>query len=134
MTNIIFEGNSIIITIITIITITTITMTITAITINTITITTITMSSIIVTMIITTMIMTQVEWRLGSQVLAGPRPVPLSNGTLLIQVIWERGNLEENLMWLQYKSKTKADKEFSFRAASIKETPLTKELLKQNFD
>ena len=133
------EGNSTIVTITTIttitMTITTVSMTITSITITiitittTITITTITMSSNIVTMIIT-----QVEWRLGSQVLAGPRPVPLSNGTLLIQVIWEKGNLEPNLRWVQYKSKTKADKEFSFRAASINETPLTKELLEQNFD
>ena len=27
----------------------------------------------------------KVEWRLGPRLLAGPRPVPLSNGTLLIQ-------------------------------------------------
>ena len=31
----------------------------------------------------------KVEWRLGAKLLAGPRPVPLSNGTLLIQVYLE---------------------------------------------
>ena len=31
----------------------------------------------------------KVEWRLGAKLLAGPRPVPLSNGTLLIQVYFE---------------------------------------------
>ena len=31
----------------------------------------------------------KVEWRLGAKLLAGPRPVPLSNGTLLIQVSLE---------------------------------------------
>ena len=35
------------------------------------------------------MIPSKVEWRLGAKLLAGPRPVPLSNGTLLIQVYLE---------------------------------------------